>query len=380
MSTQRRHAAAGLGVALVVSLAAMPGCLRTDSGGTCYRCSTADPACPSGQSCIDGVCRDPGGGELDPACAMQSPAPQPVGDSCAALQQGCGSAGGSCCEIRDVPGGMFYRSYDGVSGGKYNSRASNQATISNFRLDRYEVTVGRFRAFVRAHALPPAVGAGAHAGIDGSGWLSSWQTQLPETPDDLEKSLASCGPQSTWTTDPGANENRPINCITWYEAMAFCIWDGGYLPTEAEWNYAAAGGGDQRAYPWSVPTNPPGQMDPLAIDGSRASYAGSDMSLLDVGSKSPAGDGRWGHADLAGNVWEWTLDAVPGPGSSDDPTYPFPCTDCAILDPVSPQRLQRGGAFDSDASDLRTGERAENDAGVVHPNVGMRCARPALMP
>ena len=48
----------------------------------------------------------------------------------------------------------------------------------------------------------------------------------------------------TWLDTPGTptEEDYPINCIDWYEAFAFCIWDGGYLPTEAEWGYAAAGG------------------------------------------------------------------------------------------------------------------------------------------
>jgi formylglycine-generating enzyme required for sulfatase activity len=52
--------------------------------------------------------------------------------------------------------------------------------------------------------------------------------------------------------------------MDWYEAYAFCIWDGGFLPTDAEWNYAAAGGAQQRAYPWS---NPPTS---LTIDPSYA--------------------------------------------------------------------------------------------------------------
>src|SRR5512140_3899160 len=70
----------------------------------------------------------------------------------------------------------------------------------------------------------------------------------------------------TWTDTPAANEHRPMNCITRYQAMAFCAWDGGYLATEAEWNYEAAGGDQQRAYPWSSPANS------LTLDGSHASY------------------------------------------------------------------------------------------------------------
>ena len=90
---------------------------------------------------------------------------------------------------------------------------------------------------------------------------------------------------------PGANESLPINCITWYEAFAFCAWDGGFLPTEAEWNYAAAGGSEQRAYPWS---NPPTST---TIDCSHANYddcaalrePAGDGAVNRVGSESPAG-------------------------------------------------------------------------------------------
>jgi formylglycine-generating enzyme required for sulfatase activity len=50
-----------------------------------------------------------------------------------------------------------------------------------------------------------------------------------------------CQMVPSWTDTAGANEALPMNCLTWYAAFAFCVWDGGFLPTEAEWNYAATG-------------------------------------------------------------------------------------------------------------------------------------------
>jgi formylglycine-generating enzyme len=298
--------------------------------------------------------------------------------SCAGMAATCGASGnGNCCDSLEVPGGSYDRSYD-LAGDANSGTMSNPATVSSFQLDKYEVTVGRFRAFVNAglgtQAHPPAPGAGAHAKIAGSGWVAAWNTSLVTNTAALTAALQCTTDQThTWTEVPAGNELRPMNCLSWYEAMAFCAWDGGYLPTEAEWNYAAAGGDQQRAYPWS---NPAGT---LTLDSSHASYAvnstdcvGDGMQgcavtdLVPVGTK-PAGDGRWGQSDLAGNVREWTLDGY-------DPTYMTPCVDCANLT-ATDSRGRRGGSFTVDATTLRTGARNNIRELDRFNGNGARCAR-----
>ena len=61
--------------------------------------------------------------------------------------------------------------------------------------------------------------------------------------------LACSDSYATWTNTAGSQENLPINCVNWCEAYAFCIWDGGFLPSEAEWEYAAAGGSSAARVP-----------------------------------------------------------------------------------------------------------------------------------
>lgn len=178
----------------------------------------------------------------------------------------------------------------------------------------------------------------------------------------LEEAVKCGGGMHTWSDIPIGNEALPINCVTWYEAMAFCIWDGGYLPTEAEWNYAAAGGSEQRAYPWSAPP------DSTVIECEHANHQGCGTSEVRVGSTSPQGDGRWGHADLAGNVAEWCLDWYVNP-------YPTTtCIDCANLMPTS-SRVFRGGNVLRGAMDGRTADRDLAFPDVNAVTFGVRCAR-----
>jgi formylglycine-generating enzyme required for sulfatase activity len=137
------------------------------------------------------------------------------------------------------------------------------------------------------------------------GWNSEWDRWLTNSKASWDSTNhLGCDPTlSTWTPSPGANENYAINCLSWFEAYAFCIWDGAFLPTEAEWNYAAAGGAEQREYPWGGEPPSPSRALYLCTSGGTPG-----CSSWNVGSR-PRGDGRFGQADLAGSAWEWTLDA-----------------------------------------------------------------------
>jgi len=313
--------------------------------------------------------------------------------SCKGLCDIC--QGESCCTSIHMPGGTYpmgrgtedcgsagCQTGTGNEGCPVGSSCSSfeqpehSATVSTFALDKFEVTVGRFRNFVSNYDAwhrdqgNPKHGDGAHPSAASTGWGQSWTAaahDLPTDADALVTSLKCDASFQTWTDSTGTDsaEAYPINCITWFEAFAFCIWDGGRLPTEAEWEYAAAGGEQNRLYPWGS----------AAPDHARANYDDSTPAgpvFTVVGSKlATGGGGYFGHADLAGSMVEWAFDWYHPHyyGTTGDPIACNDCADTTILT----HRVLRGGTVND--YDHRAAYRGIGTTMLPRSLQGFRCAR-----
>jgi formylglycine-generating enzyme required for sulfatase activity len=312
-----------------------------------------------------------GDGGAPPSCVPDGPG-----------TSSCGSAPETCCITLPVSGDTFYRAYASDDAGSPIGEV-DPATVSAFRLDAFEVTVGRFRPFAAAWdaGYRPAPGSGKHAHLRGglglansaapgtyeAGWNPADEGSVAPT----DANLGSCGAFSTWTSSPGPRDDLPLDCVTWAESYAFCIWDGGFLPSEAEWELAAAGGSQQREYPWG--SADPGTQNRYAIydcyfDPPDAQMFCNVMNLPGIApvGTTTLGVARTGQLDLAGNVWEATLDAFAA--------FANPCDDCAYL-VAGAAKVVKGGGFTSTAEEIQPPNRFELPQGTRNNYAGFRCAR-----
>jgi formylglycine-generating enzyme required for sulfatase activity len=267
-----------------------------------------------------------------------------------------------------VAGGAFQRAPGEIP--------AYQAEVGDFCLDRFEVTVGRFRRFVAGYDAwrsggHPAQSEGQHPLVgDGSGWKAEYDAMLPEIAAQLTGSsrLDPGEAYQTWNDDVAtvAADQLPINSVSWYEAFAFCIWDGGRLPTEAEWQYAAQGGDLNRDYPWGHDAPDP-SLAVYACGGDGDPEDCSYADILAVGSR-PLGNGYWGQSDLAGGLWEWVLDTFD--------EYAEACASCVNVSDGA-YRVTRGGGWHSDAGTLIGRERYDYLPANRTLYLGFRCARAA---
>jgi formylglycine-generating enzyme required for sulfatase activity len=262
-----------------------------------------------------------------------------------------------------VPGGAFlFGNRDVLSIGDASGLPERVVAISPMRMDRYEVTVGRWRAAVAKGFVPPL---GPHSNNNAV----------------LTKDVGNGA--CTFTDAPAGREAFPLSCIPFPDARAFCMWSGGDLPSEAQWEYAAQASARpfKTAYPW-------GENFPDCDHAIYARTTAFDDCIIGRKPGPAAEDAATGDAtellgitNLGGNVAELLLDAHTSLSKG--------CwVKAALHDPVCeddtlPKSL-RGGHWGGGQISVRAGDRS-----IVGPPAavlsdsnnslsGFRCVRPGV--
>ncbi len=261
-----------------------------------------------------------------------------------------------------VPAGEFVM---GSSNGSYDERPVHKVYLDAFLADKHEVTNAQFARFV---------------------------------------SLSGYRPQGPWRRAFVAGcADQPVRFVTWYDAQAYARWAGRQLPSEAQWEKAAAGPSGL-TYPWGKQWQDRlscvGRVAPeqkaITVDQSlpfvpnqlRSNTTSRYAGPVAVGS-FPKGASSYGCLDMAGNVWEWVADWYDryfyvnltgvarnptGPSDGAAPEQRFVKTGTAAGNERSTRKAIRGGSFTSRPDDARCARRMWGNPRYWFNDTGFRCA------
>ena len=215
--------------------------------------------------------------------------------------------------------------------------------LDAFHMDKYPVTNAQFKLFLDAQPRwqPGNIPDRYHNGH----YLKDWQD----------------------SDYPPGKALHPVVYVSWYAAVAYALWAGKRLPTEAEWEYAARGGLAKMAFPWGNDS----------VDPSRANYHQSNLDeTTPVGSYPPNGYGLF---DMAGNMWEYCADEWQADFYDTSPAHnPVAGGQGFAYDDflsVTTRRVIRGGSWGGAPVNLRVAYRDSHPPEGAGNHVGFRCAK-----
>jgi formylglycine-generating enzyme len=249
--------------------------------------------------------------------------------------------------------------------------AVHEVELSPFRIEPRAVTNERFADFVEA--------TGFVTEAQRFGWSFVFAGLLPdEFPDTRSVAGAPWWRQvygADWSHPEGPHSNvggrseHPVVHVTWSDAQAFCRWSGTRLPTEAEWEYAAAGGAESSVFPWGDELEPGGQHRMNVFQGTFPADNTAADGWVGTAPVDAFPANGYGLYNMTGNVWEWCADWF-------DPGY---YARSRRRDPAGPEqgthRVMRGGSYLCHASycrRYRVAARSANTPDSSTGNLGFR--------
>ncbi len=280
-------------------------------------------------------------------------------------------------QMVSLPGGTFLMGTDCAEAFQQDGEGPVRAvSLEAFQIDRCPVTNDRFREFVAA--------TGYKTEGEIFGWSFVFWTHVPKLRfQELVEDTVAAAPWwckvrgAHWKEPEGPGSNilhrgdHPVIHVSWNDAEAYCRWTGQRLPTEAEWEYAARGGLEQKLYPWGNKLRPGGEHLCNIWQGEFPRNDTGDDGFTGTSPVRAFPPNGFGLYSATGNTWEWCADWFDTDfhltASQDNPKGPA----------SGVARVMKGGSFlchKSYCNRYRVAARSSNTPDSSTSNVGFRCA------